>query len=94
MKTVFLCSPEECKECHDHTVTTETAAVHHTSESPAAAEPLKERPGEEVAARLAQQDQDEQDLVTCKFSVILQVSEKVITDTIFWTWFWVSDGSC
>ncbi|KAM6923493.1 MICOS complex subunit MIC60 [Xenentodon cancila] len=53
----------ECKECHDHTVTTETATVHHVSDSPGAAEPLKERPGEEVAARLAQQDQNEQEVL-------------------------------
>ncbi|XP_061581986.1 MICOS complex subunit MIC60 isoform X2 [Cololabis saira] len=44
---------KECHECHDHPVTTESAA--------GAAAPLKERPGEEVAARLAQQDQSEQE---------------------------------
>uniref|UniRef100_A0A4W6D9W4 MICOS complex subunit MIC60 n=1 Tax=Lates calcarifer TaxID=8187 RepID=A0A4W6D9W4_LATCA len=47
-------SLEECKE---------TAAVQPDTESPAAAEPIKERPVEEVAARLAQQDQEEQDIV-------------------------------
>ncbi|XP_040903845.1 MICOS complex subunit MIC60 [Toxotes jaculatrix] len=49
---------EECKECHDHKDTPVTAAVH-----PAATEPMKERPVEEVAARLAQQDQEEQDIL-------------------------------
>ncbi|XP_008279112.1 MICOS complex subunit MIC60 isoform X2 [Stegastes partitus] len=52
---------EECKECHDHKDT--PAAVHPNAESPSAAEPLKERPVEEVAARLAQQDQEEQDIL-------------------------------
>jgi len=52
---------EECKECHDHEDTPVTAGVHPDIES--ATEPLKERPVEEVAARLAQQDQEEQDLL-------------------------------
>ncbi|XP_030595139.1 MICOS complex subunit MIC60 isoform X2 [Archocentrus centrarchus] len=39
---------EECKDCHEHKEATE---------------PLKERPVEEVAARLAQQDKEEQDIV-------------------------------
>uniref|UniRef100_A0A3Q0T9F6 MICOS complex subunit MIC60 n=1 Tax=Amphilophus citrinellus TaxID=61819 RepID=A0A3Q0T9F6_AMPCI len=38
----------ECKDCHEHKEATE---------------PLKERPVEEVAARLAQQDKEEQDIV-------------------------------
>jgi len=46
---------EECKECHDHEDTPVTAV--------ATTEPLKERPVEEVAARLAQQDQEEQDVL-------------------------------
>ncbi|XP_019737204.1 MICOS complex subunit MIC60 isoform X1 [Hippocampus comes] len=54
---------EECKECHNHKVTAETAAVSTEIESVAAAEPLKERPVEEVTARLAQQDLDEQEIV-------------------------------
>ncbi|CAI5677254.1 MICOS complex subunit MIC60 isoform X3 [Oreochromis aureus] len=45
---------EECKECHEHK---EATAVH-----PAPTEPMKERPVEEVAARLAQQEQEEQDI--------------------------------
>ncbi|XP_078117150.1 MICOS complex subunit MIC60 [Sander vitreus] len=52
---------EECKECHGHEDTPVTAVVHPDTESPALTEPLKERPVEEVTARLAQQDQEEQD---------------------------------
>ncbi|XP_024659606.2 MICOS complex subunit MIC60 isoform X4 [Maylandia zebra] len=47
-------SLEECNECHEHK---EATAVH-----PASTEPMKERPVEEVAARLAQQEQEEQDI--------------------------------
>ncbi|XP_075942903.1 MICOS complex subunit MIC60 isoform X1 [Anarhichas minor] len=47
---------EECKECHEHTEPPVTALVHPDTEAP-----LRERPVEEVAARLAQQDQEEQD---------------------------------
>ncbi|XP_051810025.1 MICOS complex subunit MIC60 isoform X2 [Acanthochromis polyacanthus] len=54
---------EECKECHDHKDTPVTAAVHPNTESPVAMEPLKERPVEEVTARLAKQDQEEQDIL-------------------------------
>ncbi|XP_032355805.1 MICOS complex subunit MIC60 isoform X2 [Etheostoma spectabile] len=52
---------EECKECHGHEDTPVTAVVHPDTESPAPTEPLKERPVEEVTARLAQQDLEEQD---------------------------------
>ncbi|KAF1384415.1 hypothetical protein PFLUV_G00119940 [Perca fluviatilis] len=52
---------EECKECHGHEATPATAVVHPDTESPALTEPLKERPVEEVTARLAQQDLEEQD---------------------------------
>ncbi|XP_041845967.1 MICOS complex subunit MIC60 isoform X2 [Melanotaenia boesemani] len=52
---------EDCKECHEHGVLTETPSVHPMSAG--LSEPLRERPVEEVAARLAQQDQDEQDVV-------------------------------
>lgn len=45
-----------------------TAEVHPDTESPAATEPLKERPVEEVAARLAQQDQEEEDILTCRLA--------------------------
>ncbi|KAI3352101.1 hypothetical protein L3Q82_020922 [Scortum barcoo] len=54
---------EECKECHGHEDTSKTAVVHPDTESPAAAEPLKERPVEEVTARLAQQDLEEEDIL-------------------------------
>ncbi|KAF3693538.1 MICOS complex subunit Mic60 Mitochondrial inner membrane protein Mitofilin Precursor [Channa argus] len=50
---------EECKECHDNKET----PLHSATESPASTEALKERPVEEVAARLAQQDQEEQNVV-------------------------------
>ncbi|KAM9356986.1 MICOS complex subunit MIC60 [Symphorus nematophorus] len=53
---------EECKECHEHKETPVTAAV--PPESPAEPEPLKERPVEEVAAILAQQELEEQDVLT------------------------------
>ncbi|XP_034738729.1 MICOS complex subunit MIC60 isoform X2 [Etheostoma cragini] len=48
---------EECKECHGHEDPPVTAVVHPDTES----ETLKERPVEEVTARLAQQDLEEQD---------------------------------
>ncbi|XP_035769211.1 MICOS complex subunit MIC60 [Neolamprologus brichardi] len=51
---VCVFSLEECNECHEHK---EATAVH-----PAPTEPMKERPVEEVAARLAQQEQEEQDI--------------------------------
>uniref|UniRef100_A0A1A8MP48 MICOS complex subunit MIC60 n=1 Tax=Nothobranchius pienaari TaxID=704102 RepID=A0A1A8MP48_9TELE len=47
---------DECKECHKHADVSETAAV-------ASAEPLKERPVDEVTARLVQQDQEEEELL-------------------------------
>ncbi|XP_037118717.1 MICOS complex subunit MIC60 [Syngnathus acus] len=53
---------EECKECHHHNVTAETAAVSPEIK-PVAQEPLKERPVEEVTARLAQQDLEEQEIL-------------------------------
>lgn len=58
--TVCVCafSLKECNECHEHK---EATAVH-----PAPTEPMKERPVEEVAARLAQQEQEEQDISACR----------------------------
>ncbi|XP_008325938.1 MICOS complex subunit MIC60 isoform X2 [Cynoglossus semilaevis] len=63
---------EECKECHDHKQGPATASVQPDTES-AAPEPLKERPVEEVTARLARQDQEEQDVVA-SLSVTLEDS--------------------
>lgn len=62
--------PEECKDCHDHKDTLVTTVVHPEKESPAAKELMKERPVEEVAARLAQQDKEEQDILTCRLAII------------------------
>ncbi|XP_054879604.1 MICOS complex subunit MIC60 isoform X1 [Poeciliopsis prolifica] len=45
------------------TAAAETATVLQDTESAATAEPLRERPAEEVAARLAQQNQDEKDVI-------------------------------
>ena len=70
-----MLSSEECKECHD--VNPETAKVHDT-ESPATTEPLKERPVEEVAARLALQDQNEQETLTCKFAAAHTMKKQTI----------------
>ncbi|XP_041654089.1 MICOS complex subunit MIC60 [Cheilinus undulatus] len=53
---------EECAECHHHENGSVSAAVSPEL-SPPAAEPLKERPEEEVTARLAQKDQEEQDIL-------------------------------
>lgn len=58
----------DCKECSDHNIVLETAAVLQDTESAGTAEPLRERSAEEVAARLAQQNQDEKDIITCEFS--------------------------
>uniref|UniRef100_A0A3Q4B6E4 MICOS complex subunit MIC60 n=1 Tax=Mola mola TaxID=94237 RepID=A0A3Q4B6E4_MOLML len=54
---------EECKECHEHKATPVTTAVQPETESPAPSETLTERPVEEVTARLAQQDKEEQDIL-------------------------------
>ncbi|XP_068450686.1 MICOS complex subunit MIC60 isoform X2 [Clinocottus analis] len=48
----------ECKECHDHKEPPVTAVIEPHAEAP-----LRERSVEEVSARLAQQDQEEQDTV-------------------------------
>uniref|UniRef100_UPI003AB08FF3 MICOS complex subunit MIC60-like n=1 Tax=Centroberyx gerrardi TaxID=166262 RepID=UPI003AB08FF3 len=55
---------EECKECHHHDDTSVTVTVEPGDVSPVATEELlKERPVHEVAARLAQRDQEEQDIL-------------------------------
>ncbi|KAM7000733.1 MICOS complex subunit MIC60 isoform 2-T3 [Tautogolabrus adspersus] len=53
---------EECAECHHHDDSSVSAAAQPESTS-AEAEPLRERPEEEVTARLALQDQQEQDVL-------------------------------
>ncbi|XP_077588774.1 MICOS complex subunit MIC60 [Stigmatopora nigra] len=55
---------EDCKECHNH-ITEDTTAISTEGESVVAspAEPLTERSVEEVTARLAQQDIDEQEIL-------------------------------
>ncbi|XP_020506668.1 MICOS complex subunit MIC60 isoform X2 [Labrus bergylta] len=53
---------EECAECHHHDDSTVSAAVQPEATA-AEAEPLRERPEEEVTARLALQDQQEQDVL-------------------------------
>lgn len=45
-----------------------TAAVHPDEEA------LKERPGEELAAILAQQDQEEREAVTCRLHAHIHFS--------------------
>ncbi|KAJ4945681.1 hypothetical protein JOQ06_023360 [Pogonophryne albipinna] len=54
---------EECTECHDHKDTA-VSAMEEPETEPGASEALKERPVEEVTARLAQQDQEEQEVLT------------------------------
>lgn len=75
---VYVCifSLEECNACHDHKDTPGTAA---DTESPAATEPLRERPVEEVAARLAQQDLEEQDILACRPATTAHAQEKQST---------------
>uniref|UniRef100_A0A3B4X0F7 MICOS complex subunit MIC60 n=1 Tax=Seriola lalandi dorsalis TaxID=1841481 RepID=A0A3B4X0F7_SERLL len=80
--SVCVFSSEECKECHDHQDTSLSAAVHLDTESPAAAEPLRERPVEEVTARLAQQDQEEQDVMAASLEDSLSSSAKATLHAI------------
>uniref|UniRef100_A0A8C5AQY3 MICOS complex subunit MIC60 n=1 Tax=Gadus morhua TaxID=8049 RepID=A0A8C5AQY3_GADMO len=59
---------EQCEECHQHSPP-ETALSSEEPSEPgdvltAPEEPLKERPAEEVTARIAQQDQADQDTLT------------------------------
>lgn len=57
---VFL---DECKDCHDQKKSPGTATVQPDVEAAMAEGILKERPAEEVAARIAQRNQEEQDIV-------------------------------
>ncbi|XP_029917446.1 MICOS complex subunit MIC60 isoform X4 [Myripristis murdjan] len=52
---------EECKECHHHGDTPVPAMVEAVDSMTEG--PLKERPAEEVTARLAQQEQEDQDIL-------------------------------
>lgn len=54
--------PDECKDCHDQKKSPVTTTVQPNVEATAEGT-LKERPAEEVAARIAQQNQEEQDIV-------------------------------
>ncbi|XP_026186051.1 MICOS complex subunit MIC60 isoform X2 [Mastacembelus armatus] len=63
---------DDCKVCHDHNDTPAQVAQQDT-ESPRATQTLRERPVEEVAARLAQQDKEEEDIVA-SLSAILEES--------------------
>ncbi|XP_013867343.1 MICOS complex subunit MIC60 isoform X1 [Austrofundulus limnaeus] len=53
--------PEDCEHCHEHP--SASSMAHHDPEPAGSAQPIKERPGEEVAARLAQQDQKDNNLL-------------------------------
>lgn len=57
--------PDECKEYHVE----RDIPVQPDTKFGVGKEILKERPLEEVAARLAQQDQEEQDVITCRLVV-------------------------
>lgn len=63
LRAVFVL-PDECKDCHDPRKTPAAAIVQSNTEAAEAEGILKERPAEEVAARIAQQNQEEQDIVT------------------------------
>uniref|UniRef100_A0A667XKJ8 MICOS complex subunit MIC60 n=1 Tax=Myripristis murdjan TaxID=586833 RepID=A0A667XKJ8_9TELE len=56
-----FCVSEECKECHHHGDTPVPAMVEAVDSMTEG--PLKERPAEEVTARLAQQEQEDQDIL-------------------------------
>lgn len=66
--SVCVFSSDDCKDCHDLKNVQVTGEVQ--SNEPVVKEPLKERPVEEVAARLAQQDQEETDILTCRLLII------------------------
>lgn len=64
--------PDECKDCHDQK-SPAAAAAQPTMEAAVAEETLKERPAEEVAARIAQQNQEEQDIIAGRLAVLTHV---------------------
>lgn len=55
--------PDECKDCHDQEKTPAAATVQSNTEAAVAEGILKERPAEEVAARIAQKNQEEQEII-------------------------------
>lgn len=55
--------PDECKGCHDQEKTPAAATVQSNTQAAVEEGILKERPAEEVAARIAQQNQEEQDII-------------------------------
>ncbi|CAL8264313.1 unnamed protein product [Lota lota] len=63
--TEAAASKEQCEECHQHSPPESALTTEEPSEPgnmlTAGEEPLKERPAEEVTARIAQQDQADQD---------------------------------
>lgn len=65
----FSVFPDECKDCHDQKKSPPTAAVQPNMEAAMAEGILKERPAEEVAARIAQQNQEEQDIVAGRLAI-------------------------
>ncbi|CAF94562.1 unnamed protein product, partial [Tetraodon nigroviridis] len=64
---------DECKDCHDQKKSPAIATVQPNTEAAVAEGKLKERPADEVAARIAQQNQEEQDVVAA-VSVSLEES--------------------
>lgn len=60
LKTFMSVFSEECKDCHHKSPA--PAPVQLNTEAAAEEGALKERPAEEVAARIAQQNQEEQDI--------------------------------
>lgn len=61
--------PDECKDCHDQKKSPATATVQPSMEAAMAEGILKERPAEEVAARIAQQNQEERDIAAGRLAI-------------------------
>lgn len=72
-RAVFV-FPDECKDCHDP----EAATVQSKVEAAVAEGILKERPAEEVAARIAQQNQEEQDIIAGRLAGLTLTGRKSI----------------
>lgn len=67
---IYVLFPDECKDCHDQKKSPATATVQPNMEAAMAEGILKERPAEEVAARIAQQNQEEQDIVAGRLAIL------------------------